>query len=448
MLKEFRGFIRENALLPEKGKVVLAVSGGMDSVVMADLFHESKIPCILAHCNFQLRGKESDDDEKFVRALSAKYGLEVRVRKFEVNEEAAQSSQSVQMLARELRFNWFDELLQEPELEVVATGHHFDDQVETFFINLLRGTGVSGLRGILPRQGQVIHPLLFATRQQISEYVRQRGLVYREDRTNKTLKYQRNQIRHKLLPALENMAPDYRQSFKKTFRYLHSDEVMLKSLVSKTMSEITHYEGDILYIDKSQLQQIPDKELIVTYWLQQYGFHEDIALQLLQALPGISGKQFFSGSHRITLDRDYLILEPCDEKQDERVFYIHPETSFIKLPVEMKFTRQPKDKNVVFTKASDVAWLDYDKLTFPLKLRKWRQGDVFMPLGMTGMKKVSDYFTDIKLSIPAKENTWLLCSDNGDVVWIAGRRIDHRYRITDKTTEVLKIELFEKSNVK
>ncbi|MFW5974622.1 MAG: tRNA lysidine(34) synthetase TilS [Bacteroidota bacterium] len=448
MLEQFREFIDENAILPAKDKVVLAVSGGVDSVVMTHLFHENKIPCIIAHCNFQLRGQASDSDEVFVRNLSSQYGYEVRIRRFNVNQETEQNSQSIQMAARDLRFKWFDELLEEPGLEVVATGHHFDDQIETFFINLLRGAGVSGLRGMLARQGKVIHPLLFATREQIIAYARERGLSYREDQSNKTLKYQRNQIRHNLLPELEKIAPHYRKSFRNTFRYLHHDEIMLKSLVSKTMTEITQHKGEILYIDKSQLLHIPDKELIIPYWLRQFGFHEDIASKLLQALPGIPGKQFFSGSYRITLDRDYLILEPYDETRDNRVFDILPETSFITVPFGMKLIRQPKKNRIVFTTSSDIAWLDYDKLKFPLKLRKWRHGDIFMPLGMTGMKKVSDFFTDNKLSIPEKENIWLLCSGNGDLVWIVGHRIDHRYRITDKTTEILKIELLDNSNVK
>ncbi|MGM0567037.1 MAG: tRNA lysidine(34) synthetase TilS [Bacteroidota bacterium] len=448
MLEQFRGFIDENALLPDKGKVVLAVSGGVDSVVMTDLFNQNQIPCIIAHCNFQLRGQESDDDEDFVRSLAARYGYEVKVRKFEVNQKAGQNNQSVQMMARDLRFKWFDELLEEPGLEVVATGHHFDDQVETFFINLLRGTGVSGLRGMLARQGKVIHPLLFATREQIEEYARQRGLPFREDQTNKTLKYQRNQIRHILMPALEKIAPDYRNPFGKTFRYLHHNEIMLKRLVSRTMSEISQYEGEVVYVNKSQLQNIPDKEYIMPYWLQQYGFHEDIARRLLESLPGLSGKQFFSPSHRITVDREYLILEPHYEKADDQKYYIYPETGSVTSPISLVFKRQPNDDNFVFTKASEVALLDYNKLEFPLEIRRWQHGDAFMPLGMNGMKKVSDFFTDIKLSVPGKEKAWLLFSANGDLVWVMGHRIDHRYRITGETSEILKIELFEKPNVK
>ncbi len=448
MLEQFRGFIDENVLLSEKGKVILAVSGGIDSVVLADLFYQADISCIIAHCNFQLRGQESDHDEDFVRNLAVKYGYEVRIRKFDAKQEAEQDNQSVQMVARELRFNWFDELLVEPDLEFVATGHHFDDQVETFFINLLRGTGVSGLRGMLARQGKVIHPLLFATREQIEEYARQRGLPFREDQSNKTLKYKRNQIRHNLLPAIEKVAPHYRNSFRKTFRYLRHDEIMLKSLVNRTMSEITQNDEEVLYVNKSQLQNIPDKEYIMPYWLQQYGFHEDIAIKLLESLPGLSGKQFFSHSHRITVDREYLILESYHEKADGRVYYVYPETGYVTSPISLVFKRQPKDRNFVLTKASDVALLDYNRLEFPLEIRRWRKGDAFMPLGMTGMKKVSDFFTDIKLSVPGKENSWLMFSANGDLVWVMGHRIDHRYRITGETSEILKIELFEKPNVK
>lgn len=448
MLEQFRGFIDENALLPDKGKVVLAVSGGVDSVVMTDLFYQTQIPCIIAHCNFQLRGQESDEDEDFVRTLSAKYGYEIRVRKFEVKQEAEQNNQSVQMMARDLRFKWFDELIEEPGLELVATGHHFDDQVETFFINLFRGTGVSGLRGMLARQGNVIHPLLFATREQIEEYARQRCLPFREDHTNKTLKYQRNQIRHTLLPAIEKVAPHYRNSFRKTFRYLHHDEVMLKSLVSRTMSEITQNDGEVLYINKSQLKKIPFKELIIPYWLQKLGFHEDIALKLLEALPGLSGKQFFSHSHRITVDREHLILEPYYEKTVNQKYYVYPDTGSVTSPISLVFKRQPKDNNFVFTKVSEVALLDYNMLEFPFEIRKWQHGDKFIPLGMSGMKKVSDFFTDIKLSIPDKENIWLLFSANGDLVWVMGHRIDHRYRITGETSEILKIELFKEPNVK
>lgn len=447
MLKPFREFAEKHYLIPQQGKVVLAVSGGADSVVMTHLFHLAEISCVIAHCNFQLRGAESDEDESFVREMGASYGMEVLVRRFDTRAEVADSNVSVQMAARNLRFRWFENLLENPGYELVAAGHHLDDQVETFFINLLRGTGISGLRSILPKQQQIIHPLLFATRKQIEGYAKEQKLAFRSDSSNASVKYQRNKIRHELLPVLEQIAPGYQEVFRKSFRHLRDAEAVLNNCIDQRMEGLVQVEGDTLLIEKRGLLQLKDHEEVMRIWLQRYGFHEETVCNITGAMSGQAGKQFFSPTHRLTVDRKYVVLEPVQDAADGQEILIEEDTSEVSRPVGLRFTKQPLSTGFVIQQDCHIATLDWDKLRYPLRLRRWRQGDAFVPLGMQGRKKVSDFFTDIKLSVPQKERVWLLVSDE-DIVWIVGHRIDDRYRVTGQTKQVLQIELLGKKDVK
>jgi tRNA(Ile)-lysidine synthase len=423
--------------------VILAVSGGADSVVMAHLFHQANIPCIIAHCNFQLRGSESDKDENFVKELGTHYGMEVLVKRFDTAAEVEERKESVQMVARDLRFQWFDELLKNDAFSVVAAGHHQDDQVETFFINLLRGSGISGLRSILPRQNDVIHPLLFASRKQIEDYARLNHLPFRHDRSNDTLKYQRNKVRHELQPVLERLAPGYREVLGKTFRHLRDAEKVLNSCVDSRMSQVIQPDKHAQRIEKQSLLKMKHPGEVMRLWLQRYGFHEATTSKIMESLKGPSGKQFFSSSHRLTADREHLILEPVSAGDTEQEVLIEENTCQLNAPVILRFLKQPISPGFVMKQGSDTATVDLEMLQFPLRLRRWRRGDAFVPLGMTGSKKLSDYFTDLKMPVPDKERVWLLTSGD-DIVWVVGHRIDHRYRVTEKTRQVLQIELFEK----
>lgn len=442
MLKAFSEYLHQHRLLPGKGKVILAVSGGADSVVMAHLFRHEEISAVIAHCNFHLRGEESDEDERYVRKLGEQLGLEVMVKHFDTPAEVEKRGESVQMVARDLRFEWFNELLEQDEFSVVAAAHHLDDQIETFFINLLRGTGISGLRSILPKKGKVIHPMLFATRKQIEDFAKTEKIAYRNDSSNESLKYRRNLIRHQLIPVLSELEPGFREAFKSNFELLRSAETMLKDHADQVMQDCVRQKGMRVFIDKSSLKKNPSVKEVFSFYLSQYGFHRNTALNAFDSLDALSGKQFFSPTHRLLNDRDDLILEPLrDEPLDEKVM-IEESTKEIHHPLKLKFTKQPFASDLVISSDKNIAMLDYDKLEFPLTIRRWKQGDAFHPLGMTGKKKVSDFFVDNKFSISEKEKTFFLLSGR-KIVWVVGHRIDHRYRITSDTKQVLKIELFE-----
>ncbi len=447
MQKAFSEYLHHNQLLPVKGKVILAVSGGADSVVMTHLFHRVEVPAVIAHCNFHLRGEDSDEDERSVRKLGDQLGLEVLVKHFDTHAEVEKRGGSVQMVARDLRFEWFNELLQKDEYNVVAAAHHLDDQIETFFINLLRGTGISGLRSILPKQDNVIHPMLFATRNQIEDFAKAEKIAYRDDSSNESLKYRRNMIRHQLIPVLTELEPGYREAFKGNFELLRSAETMLHDHTERMMHDCVHQKGKCVFIEKGKLKGIPSVKEVFSFYLSQYGFHRNTALKAFDSLDALSGKQFFSSTHRLLNDRDDLILEPLrDEPLDEKTI-IEENTKEIHQPLKLKFTKQPFTSDLVISSDKNIAMLDFDKLEFPLMIRRWKQGDAFHPLGMTGKKKISDFFIDNKFSISEKENTFFLLSGR-KIAWVIGHRIDHRYRVTSNTKQILKIELFESNSVK
>lgn len=441
MLKQFGDFIESHHLIPARKKVLLAVSGGADSVVMAHLFAGKNIPAAIAHCNFQLRGEESDADERFVRNLGKQLQMPVHVERFNTLAEVDKRGGSIQMVARDLRFEWFEELMETGNYAVVAAAHHFDDQIETFFINLFRGTGISGLRSIVPQQGNVIHPMLFASRKQIEAFATSENIDYRTDTSNTSLKYQRNRIRHQLMPLIADLAPDYSEAFRKNFELLRGTEKMLQDYAGQMESKLTYIREDHILIDKAGLTETATGEEWLSLYLSRFGFHIATAKKVWQALEATPGKIFNSGSHRLLNDRAYLILEALIEKEDEQL-YITKETRELKKPLVMKFQKQPLTSEIVIESDKNIAMLDYEKLEFPLQLRRWKQGDVFYPLGMKKKKKLSDFFIDNKLSLLDKEKVWLLTSAN-EIVWIAGQRIDHRFRITEKTRQIYHVELFK-----
>lgn len=442
MQKAFSNHLHQNQLLPDKGIVILAVSGGVDSVVMAHLFHRIEVQAVIAHCNFHLRGEESNEDERFVRDLGKHLGFEVLVKHFDTHAEVEKRGESVQMVARDLRFGWFDELLKKDEYSVVAAAHHLDDQIETFFINLLRGTGISGLRSILPKQYNVIHPMLFSTRKQIEGFAMKENIAYRDDSSNESLKYRRNVIRHKLIPVLADLEPGFREAFKGNFELLRSAETMLNDHADRMMNDCVKQKGERVFIDKSSLRNIPSAKEVFSYYLVQYGFHRNTTLKAFDSLGALSGKQFYSPTHRLLNDRDDLILEPLQDEALNQKVMVEESTNEIHHPLKLKFTKQPFASDLVISSDKNIAMLDIEKLEFPLTIRRWKQGDAFHPLGMTGKKKVSDFFIDSKFSISEKENTFFLLSGRR-IVWVIGHRIDHRYRITSDTKQILKIELFE-----
>jgi tRNA(Ile)-lysidine synthase len=443
MVEQFKSYLAEQRLLPTGANILLAVSGGIDSVVMTDLFHRLRIPFGIAHVNYHLRGKESDEDETFVRNLGVKYHVPVFIRDTQDLEFTEPRGMSVQMIAREIRYRWFEEVMDRKHFHVTATAHHLDDQIETFFINLLRGTGLAGLHGILPRQGRIIRPMLFTFRDEIGQYAREHNLPFREDSSNQSVKYLRNRIRHQLIPLLNNIQPETGKILSATIHRLRDSEEILSEFMSQVKESLINVKKDQLRINISRLRKLHPLDAWLFDILQPYGFNDQVIANLIRHLDNGVGKSFISPSHRIVIDRHELIVTPLPESGNENPpdseYEIDKSFSEISGPVRLKFMKKRRTKNFRMNTARHVATLDYAKLEFPLILRRWKHGDSFYPYGLNRRKKLSDFLIDEKVSLPEKENTWLICS-HGKIVWVVGHRIDHRFRITNRTTHLLVIE--------
>lgn len=445
MLQLFKQFIKDNELFADNGSILLAISGGMDSVALCALFHQAGFNFGIAHCNFKLRGDESDGDEAFVRQLASNYAVKFYAECFATSEYASSKGISIQMAARELRYAWFNQLLDDEGYNSIATAHHLDDQAETFFINLLRGAGLSGLHGILPKQGRVIRPMLFANRDQIDEFVRDNRLPYREDSSNKSRKYLRNRLRHQLMPVFIDIDPAFSQKLDSTMHHLRGVEDILNQRIAEVSDRLIIKKTNSFHIEINKIKELLPTETWVYLLLQQFGFSTVVLKEISGALDGISGKQFFSPTHRLVKDREILIVEPLSIlSPDQKEYSIDEETPSIKLPFPIEFQLLPVAESLPMFHNLAYACLDADKLTYPLTLRRWQKGDYFVPLGMKGRKMVSDFLIDLKLPIPEKEKIWILLSA-GEVVWIVGKRIDDRYRITKQTQYVKVVHLAEVS---
>lgn len=443
MISQFKEFIKKEKLFNAKHKILVAVSGGMDSVCMAHLFHKAGFDFGIAHCNFQLRGTESDEDEKFVSQLSKRFQAPYHIKKFDTQAYVKKYKVSVQMAARELRYSWFEKIRVKNSYDYIAVAHHQDDEIETFFINLIRGTGIAGLHGIKAKAENIVRPLMFAGRKEIEEFVKKNNILFREDSSNNSLKYLRNKIRHKLIPMIKELNPDIENAVKSGIQRIRQMEAVFREIVEEKKKEIVKQEGSLVRFDIKKLLSLPHNELFLFEFLKPYHFSGDIIGQISKGLKGTSGKIFNSFTHRLVKDRMHLILSPLRAANEDKKFVIPENIKKIDNPLQLKFKKLNISKNFEVMKDSNMAMLDFDKLSFPLMLRKWQRGDYFYPFGMKGKKKLSDFFTDNKFSLLDKENTWLLC-DGDDIVWIAGYRIDNRYRITCKTKRVFIAEIVGK----
>jgi tRNA(Ile)-lysidine synthase len=431
MLHRFREFIHEQQLISPTASVLLAVSGGLDSVAMCELFHLAKIPFGIAHCNFGLRGKESEGDELFVKQLAKKYKVAFFSARFATKELAHKKGISIQMAARELRYAWFEKVRKENKYSTVATAHHRDDVAETFLINLLRGSGIAGLHGIPLKQGNIIRPLLFSERKSIQAFVKKAKLKHREDSSNQKDDYQRNRLRHHVLPLLEEMRPGIADVlFETTVRIGDAEEIYRKE-IERVMKTLVQKKGKERFISISLLKKVSPLETYLFEVLQPYGFGRDQLGFILNILDAEPGKYIQSDSYRLWKDRDRLIIAPKQKKEEGPVMISHRETN-ISEPIHLVISRKNLPKKFSIPTSKSIAWLDEAKLQFPLTLRKWKQGDRFYPLGMNKAKKLSDFFIDNKVPVPEKENTWILISGK-DICWVVGHRIDNRYRIEEKT---------------
>jgi len=438
MKEKFLNYIKSNNLFQSTEKVLLAVSGGIDSIAMLHLFHRAGFQTAIAHCNFKLRGDDSDADEKFVSQLAKNYNIPFYVMHFNTEEYADLQKLSIEMAARELRYNWFENLRQLHGFHYIASAHNANDAIETFFINLLRGTGIQGLTGIRNKNGYIIRPLLFAFRNEIEEYCSINKLTFRQDITNDTDKYLRNKIRHALMPLLNELNPEFNPIMQANLiRISDAEKVYIHYINSEIKRILENKEDGTSYISIGKIKESFVPQLLLYEVLKNFGFSSKTTNEVFENLDGETGSTYYSDEKRLIKDRNHLIVTSL-EPQGESKFYINEEVNEIPAPIHLKIQTFPAE-NFSITSEKNIAVIDKEKINFPLLVRRWQKGDFFHPLGMEGIKKVSDFFVDNKLSLAEKENTWIVTSA-GEIVWIAGMRLDDRFKITEKTKDILSIK--------
>lgn len=448
MLDQFLSFIKKENLFGGKEKILVTVSGGVDSIVMCDLFHKADFSFGIAHCNFKLRGEESDGDEQFVKVLAEKYNVPVHKKTFNTKNYSEKKKISIQMSARELRYEWLHRLSKDKKYDFIATAHHLDDSIETFFINILRGTGIKGLQGIPVKHGNIIRPLLFASKQMIRDYAEENKLQWREDSSNFTDKYLRNNIRHHLIPSLKKLNIGFEKTITKELSYFKEAGEIFKKFVEEKKREIVVEEGKNILLNIKKLKDSGHAETILHEVLRAYDFTPETTELIAQRMYATAGKKFLSPTYRLIKDRDFLILAPKKKtnpppspfaKEEKEEFFLKEnknefQNENLKLRTEIINGNLSKVKD----KTPSIAYLDYSKLNFPLKIRKWKQGDFFYPLGMNGKKKLSDFFINRKIPINEKENVYVLES-NGKIVWVVNYRLDDRFKVRQDTKKIYKI---------
>lgn len=422
-------FLKEHHI--DGNRLLLACSGGVDSMTLLHGLLKTGHKPAVAHCNFQLRGAEADKDAAFVKDYCTKHGLAFFIRKFDTASYAAEKKISIQMAARELRYSFFQEVLAEHTLDFLAVAHHADDSLETILLNLGRGTGLTGLAGIRAVTAKVVRPMHLCTKKEILEYAHQQQLQWREDASNEKEDYQRNQIRISVAPRLREVFPSFESSFTKSLTYLDEDRQLFESLLNKELELLTSTSGDEERLNIRLLLKTGNPKALLRHWLFPKAIFDLNAI--FNSLTGESGSFFESGEWQLLKDRDVLILKRVHlQTADE--FLINENDEAITLPFPMKMERKNAATFELSSSAASAA-LDFQKLVFPLKLRRWKKGDRFRPFGMKGAKKLSDYFVDRKYSRFDKDNAWLLCSGD-DIVWIVNDRIDDRYKISNTTKTV------------
>ncbi len=432
MVATLKKHINENLPFLKGKKLLVACSGGIDSVVLAYLLKRLKFDISLAHCNFSLRGSESDEDEAFVIDLADKLSVPVFTETFDTKKYASIHRLSTQMAARELRYQWFEEILKEFKFDYLLTGHHADDDLETFFINLSRGTGLRGLTGIPMINTAIVRPLLIFSRNEILSYAKENDLYWREDSSNAKADYLRNRLRLEVIPKYKETAEGTLQNFRKTQEHLRASQCLIDDYMALIYNLVITEAPEAYAINIKKLQELPNTDALLYELLFPFGFMawSDIS-DLLKAQ---SGKQVFSKTHRLLKDRDVLILTKMPSEESIEEIFISENEKNINNPIKLEFKPTKKIGNIT----SSEVYVDNDKIKYPLQLRKWREGDVFQPFGMKGNKKLSKFFKDEKLSLVAKEKIWVLCS-NGQIIWIVGMRLDERFKITPETKRILKI---------
>lgn len=432
MLQQFKQFVSLNGLFDHSHSLLAAVSGGADSVVMLHLLAQCRLKVAVAHCNFQLRGADADGDEDFVRQQAAKYQMPFFSIRFNTLAYADEHKLSVEMAARELRYNWFAQLAAEHHFDRILTAHHLNDNIETLLLNLTRGTGINGLTGIAAINGNIARPLLFATRNQIEEYARLNNLAFRTDCTNLSDDYQRNIIRHRIVPVLKELNPAFEERMSKNFNHIRQAADIYNWYVEKVSAEVVKTDGQQTIIDAENLMQQQFAESVLYECIRPFGFNSSQTRDIIKNVGQKSGNTFQSATHRLLIDRNRIIIEPI-EYFDFQPIEIESPRNIDSLGLTMRVVQI---EDFVLDKRPCIACLDFDKLQFPLTIRRWQHGDFFYPIGMTKAQKLSDFFVNNKVNVFDKERVIVLTSDE-KIAWIIGYRPDNRFKISDKTQRVL-----------
>lgn len=470
LLKEFIKNIEQQNLFQKNDFLLLAVSGGADSVALCELCFQAGFHFEIAHCNFQLRGEESERDEKFVQQLDEKYWTKVHVKKFDTIKYAEENKTSIQVAARELRYQWFDELLKgiadarkEAEIkkpyndspftihespltahhsQFLLTAHHANDNIETLLMNFFKGTGIKGLQGILPKQKKIVRPLLFAKREDILSFIRENNLDFVEDSSNSSDKYTRNYFRHQLIPSVQKVFPQVEENLLNNIERFRGIEILYDQSVSLYKKKLLEQKGNEIHIPVLKLLKTKPLKTIIYEIIRDYGFTAHQTSEVVNLLQSETGKFVSSGKYKILKNRNWLIIAPVNNLESGHILINESDTEIdfesgkLKIKKLMNWQGRPSDN-------AETAMLDLKKNKSPLLLRKWKQGDYFYPLGMPGKKKLSKFFIDQKLSLTEKEKIWVIESDK-KILWVIGHRIDDRFKITDKTKEVFQISFLNK----
>ncbi|MEO9571169.1 MAG: tRNA lysidine(34) synthetase TilS [Polaribacter sp.] len=436
MLQKLSNHIINNLPFLKDKKLLIAISGGVDSVVLTHLLSSLNFDISLAHCNFNLRPTACDLDEDFVKKLAEKLNIPVFTTHFNTTEFAKENKQSTQIAARNLRYNWFNQLIAQHQFNYLLTAHHADDNLETFLINLTRGSGLEGFTGIPEINGNIIRPLLPFSREDILAFAKNNTIDWREDKSNASTKYTRNKVRHLIVPILKEINPSLLETFANTTAHLKESQQIIEDKISDISKEIISSEKDIIKLHIKEIEELSNPKAYLYQLLKEYNFTEwNDVYQLLSAQ---SGKQIHSKTHVLLKDRNFLILTK-EKKVDvkEESFLIKESQTEITKPIHLKI-EEVAEKS---TKNKQIIYVDKQSLDFPLRLRKWKNGDFFYPVGMTGKKKLSKYFKDEKFSLLEKKNTWLLCSKNDDIIWVVNHRKDNRFHQKKSKSNFLKITI-------
>lgn len=440
-VNRFTQFIKQHNLFQPADSILIAVSGGMDSVLLAHLFKAAGYTFGIAHCNFSLRGDESDADQQFCNNLARQLNVSFHTIHFDTRQHADDNKLSIQMAARELRYAWFEQVRQQYSYSAIALGHHKNDTIETILLNLTRGTGIAGLHGILPKNGMLVRPLLFLDREEIAGFIAQEKLSFVEDSSNASVKYARNKLRHEVIPKLKELNPNLENTFENNLRHFRELEILLQQKAAEVKEKLFIYHDTEVYIAVDAIKELQPQHLLLFTLLHQYGFSEPVVDDILASLDAQPGKVFESEGYKLVLDRGKLILT---HKKNQAAAEVLINKDDAEADIAGYKINVLHDDSPLIVKDNPLAVsIDTDKIIYPITIRNWRQSDFFYPLGMKMKKKLSDFFINQKVPLHKKDTIPLLVNGNGDIMWIGGYRPDERYKVTANTKKVTIFELFK-----